>query len=87
MKKIFTLLIIAGSLNATSHENKVANSINIYNPFHLKKELWINGNIHSISPTSYLWVPCMPEEKFEIQSSNTLETMICGDFKELKNND
>jgi hypothetical protein len=84
MKTTLILIGIAISFSVNSMENKVAKSVDVHNFSQVEKHIWVNGDVHSIAANSSLWVPCLPEEKVEIQSSEMLETLNCGETKELK---
>jgi hypothetical protein len=85
MKTILALIGIAMSFSANSLERKSVKSIDVHNLSKSQKQIWVNGTSHSIESESSLWVPCLPEEKMEIQISNKIETLVCGENMELNN--
>lgn len=84
MKHTLALLTFLISFSAMSEENLLDSSIDIHNLTTTQKNIWVNGNIHSVMGDSSLWIPCLSEEKVEIQYSEMLETLNCGETKELK---
>ena len=85
MKTILALIGVVISFSANSLESKAANSVDVHNASNVQKQIWVNGNIHSIESESSLWVPCLPDEKIEIQVFNKIEILTCGDIMELNN--
>lgn len=81
MKTILALIAI--SFSANSIEIKPVKSIDIHNLSQSKKQIWVNGTSHSIESGSSLWVPCLPEENMEVQISDMIETLVCGESMEL----
>jgi hypothetical protein len=84
MKTTLALIGIAISFSVNSMENEIAKSVDVHNLSQIEKNIWVDGNVHSIAANSSLWVPCLPEEKVEIQNLEMLETLDCGETMELR---
>lgn len=75
------LMSIAGSLYA----NEVSNSISIHNSSKTEKEIWINGEYFLLEKETSLWLPCLAEEKVEIQYAEAIDNVSCGEVFEVSN--
>lgn len=85
MEMIIALMGITISISANSLEYKAVNSVDIHNLSKTQQNIWVNGDIHSIELEGSLWVPCLPEENIEIQFSEEIEVLTCGDVMEINN--
>ncbi|GGX68860.1 hypothetical protein [Saccharospirillum salsuginis] len=77
------LLVLAGTAFA-NQELEQTTSAHIVNLTSIDKEVWINGEQYSISPSSGISVPCLDGEEVELQQDTQLTYIPCGEVVEMQ---
>ena len=75
----FVLLAVASN----SYGNEVKNSVSVHNLSNTEKKIWVNGEYFQVEAITSLWIPCLAEEKVEIQANEFIKVISCGEALEV----